>query len=95
MPFFVSEKVCNQRDLRGVDQSESCRLDYELLLENGGECKLWPSSKVSLEGIDPTFQNYVNNLKWYTCIPQIKKSKNLKNKVEKVCRCCCYPVNLN
>uniref|UniRef100_A0A914CXV5 Uncharacterized protein n=1 Tax=Acrobeloides nanus TaxID=290746 RepID=A0A914CXV5_9BILA len=99
LPFYVSEKVCNRRDLRGVDQMESCHVDYDALLENGGECRLWPTTKVNLSSVEPAFQKHIVNLKWYSCLPQTvsqtKLSKYGKAKREKVCRCCCFPFRPN
>ncbi|KAI1729249.1 hypothetical protein DdX_01478 [Ditylenchus destructor] len=95
IPFYVSEKVCNKRDLRGVDQMESCQVDYDLLKENGGECQLWPSPRVSLDGVEPAFQEHIQNLKWYSCLPQTRADKTGKGKRGKVCRCCCFPFRPN
>lgn len=41
IPFYVSEKVCNKRDLRGVDQIESCQVDYDLLKGKWGMARLF------------------------------------------------------
>ncbi|CAD5214674.1 unnamed protein product [Bursaphelenchus okinawaensis] len=96
MPFFVSEKVCNRRDLKGQDQSDACIVDYDLVKENGGECKLWPSRHVSLEEVEAPFRSQIENLKWYSCLTQtVKDEKNEKSKPEKVCRCCCFPFRPN
>ncbi|KAH7731298.1 Protein Y54F10AM.6 [Aphelenchoides avenae] len=95
LPFYVSEKICNRRDLRGIDQAEACEVDYEIAKENGGECRLWPSKRVNLDGIEPAFQQNLANLKWYSCLPQVKSDKSGKAKREKVCRCCCYPFRPN
>lgn len=73
MPFFVAEKVCNRRDLRGLEQGDACAVDYELVSRNGGECKLWPSAEVSLEDIEPPFRAQIANLNWYSCLPQVLK----------------------
>ncbi|KAI6187665.1 hypothetical protein M3Y98_00269000 [Aphelenchoides besseyi] len=93
MPFFVSEKVCNRRDLRGYDQGKACELDYDLLKENGRECQLWPSSQVDLSSVEPPFRQQLNDLKWYSCIPETKFDKNGKKYL--VCRCCCFPFKVS
>jgi hypothetical protein len=72
LPFFVSEKVCNRKDLRGFEQTDSCEVDYDMLRENGGECRLWPSKQVDLSGIEPEFRKHVNDLDWYRCTVQTK-----------------------
>lgn len=48
------------------------QVDYDLVKENGGECKLWPTPRVSLDNIDPMFRHHIANLKWYSCLPQTK-----------------------
>uniref|UniRef100_A0A0N4UY33 Apple domain-containing protein n=1 Tax=Enterobius vermicularis TaxID=51028 RepID=A0A0N4UY33_ENTVE len=93
LPFFVSEKVCKPKDLKGVDQMESCIVDYNM--ENGDECQLWPSDKVDLSQIEPQFLPHIRNLKWYECTVQIIKMKGAGVKSEKVCRCCCFPYRPN
>uniref|UniRef100_A0AC35EVX1 Uncharacterized protein n=1 Tax=Panagrolaimus sp. PS1159 TaxID=55785 RepID=A0AC35EVX1_9BILA len=98
LPFYVSEKVCSRSDLRGINQIEACHVDYDMLKENGGECQLWPTKKVNLDGVEPAFQKHIANLKWYSCISQTLKSKNGKGgkaKRSKVCRCCCFPFRPN
>uniref|UniRef100_A0A915CS01 Uncharacterized protein n=1 Tax=Ditylenchus dipsaci TaxID=166011 RepID=A0A915CS01_9BILA len=64
-------------------------------IRNGGECRLWPSKRVSLEGVEPAFHEHISNLKWYSCLPQTRSVKNGKGKREKVCRCCCFPFRPN
>jgi hypothetical protein len=93
MPFYVSEKVCNRRDLHGYPQLDACEVDYDLLEQNGGECKLWPSDQVDLSSIEPEFRTHINTLDWYRCKTQVKLDKN--GKKFKVCRCCCYPFSPN
>lgn len=73
MPFYVSEKLCNRKDLHGYEQLDSCEIDYDMLKENGGgECQLWPSNQVDLSTIEPEFREHVNTLDWYRCATQIK-----------------------
>ncbi|VDN20772.1 unnamed protein product [Gongylonema pulchrum] len=31
LPFYVSERICKQKDLLGVDQMNSCQVDYQKL----------------------------------------------------------------
>uniref|UniRef100_A0A0N4ZUH2 Uncharacterized protein n=1 Tax=Parastrongyloides trichosuri TaxID=131310 RepID=A0A0N4ZUH2_PARTI len=96
MPFYVAENVCNTKDLHGKHQKTSCIVNYNKVLENGGECKLWPTPKVNLSSIEPAFQEHVKNLQWYSCLPQIVKNYNgEKPRIEKVCRCCCFPYQPN
>ncbi|VBB29404.1 unnamed protein product [Acanthocheilonema viteae] len=80
IPFYVSERICKQKDLLGVDQMDSCQL-------NGEECKLWPSDEVDLSQVEPVFQKQIRSLKW---INRLKRRKH-----EKVCRCCCFPFRPN
>ncbi|KAI6225321.1 hypothetical protein M3Y99_01353500 [Aphelenchoides fujianensis] len=89
MPFFVSEKVCNRRDLKGFEQTDACELDYDLLKANGGECQLWPSKHVDLSSVEAPFRQQLYDLKWYSCVPQTKADKD--GKKVKSCFCCCYP----
>uniref|UniRef100_A0A7E4ZUP9 Secreted protein n=1 Tax=Panagrellus redivivus TaxID=6233 RepID=A0A7E4ZUP9_PANRE len=95
LPFYVSEKVCSRKDLKGHSQVDACHADYEALKENGGECRLWPSKKVNLTGVEPVFQQHIANLKWYSCIPQTIEGKKPGAKKEKTCRCCCFPFRVN
>uniref|UniRef100_A0A914UST0 Uncharacterized protein n=1 Tax=Plectus sambesii TaxID=2011161 RepID=A0A914UST0_9BILA len=97
-PFYVAERVCNERDLGGRDQHESCIIDYDKALENGAECKMWPAKNVSLPGVEPAFQDQIKKLNWSNCIAVPKEagtSKTAKASKEKVCRCCCYPFQPN
>jgi len=95
LPFYVSERVCNLRDLKGVDQHDSCQVDYDFVLkENGAECRLWPSPRVKLEGVDPIFQEHIKSLQWYSCVPEIRNGTGNKSPT-KMCRCCCYPYRPN
>ncbi|MCP9259266.1 Protein T19C3.2 [Dirofilaria immitis] len=86
--IYVSERICKQKDLSGIDQMESCQL-------NGGECKLWPANKVDLSQVEPIFQKDIRSLKWYECIVQNKVNRLNRRKHEKVCRCCCFPFRPN
>ncbi|KAL3068374.1 hypothetical protein niasHT_030665 [Heterodera trifolii] len=98
IPFFVSEKICNRRDLRGIDQSMSCALDYDKLMENGGECKLWPTPKVDLSAVEPSFRAQLESLSWYSCISDWateKPSPFGAARSTRVCRCCCFPFRPN
>ncbi|CAB3403142.1 unnamed protein product [Caenorhabditis bovis] len=99
IPFYVAERLCSANDL-GKTQTDSCVVDYEMLMENGSECQLWPSPKVDLSTVEEQFREHVNTLKWYTCIPQNRKlrrgrGKTAKYRHEKVCRCCCFPFRPN
>ncbi|CAI5445877.1 unnamed protein product [Caenorhabditis angaria] len=99
IPFYVAERVCSEKDL-GQSQVDSCVVDYDKLMENGSECQLWPSPKVDLSEVEEQFRTHVANLSWYTCIPQNRKlrrgrGKLAKYRVEKVCRCCCFPFRPN
>lgn len=67
LPFYVAERVCTERDL-GHDPHESCMIDYEKALENGAECKVWPSKKVEMPGVEPAFQQQIKKLNWSNCI---------------------------
>uniref|UniRef100_A0A8R1Y2B3 Uncharacterized protein n=1 Tax=Onchocerca volvulus TaxID=6282 RepID=A0A8R1Y2B3_ONCVO len=96
IPFYVSERICKQKDLSGVDQMDSCQVDYDKLSAsfeihenqfNGGECKLWPADTVDLSQVEPIFQKDIRSLKW---INRLKRHKH-----EKVCRCCCFPFRPN
>ncbi|KAK6101945.1 hypothetical protein QQG55_6520 [Brugia pahangi] len=95
IPFYVSEKICRQKDLLGVDQMDSCQVDYNKLSLNGEECKLWPANEVDLSQVEPVFQKEIRSLKWYECIVQKKINRVKKRKHEKVCRCCCFPFRPN
>ncbi|CAI4230387.1 unnamed protein product [Auanema sp. JU1783] len=100
IPFFVAERVCSIRDLGGDSQVDSCMVDYDLVKENGGECVLWPAARVDLSSVEPAFRAHVEALNWYSCLPQSRKirtitSKGMKYRVEKVCRCCCFPFRPN
>jgi len=95
LPFYVAERVCNSKDLKGLSQTDACHLDYDMLKQNGGECMLWPTPKVNLDVIEPGFREQIINMKWYTCATQIKRNKYAKFKTEKICRCCCYPFKPN
>uniref|UniRef100_A0A0N5AGY4 Apple domain-containing protein n=1 Tax=Syphacia muris TaxID=451379 RepID=A0A0N5AGY4_9BILA len=94
IPFYVSERVCKPKDLKGADQMKSCIVDYYKLRENGEECQLWPTDKVDLSQVEPAFQQHIKNLKWYECLPQTITNKETM-KSEKVCRCCCFPFKPN
>ncbi|CAG9534319.1 unnamed protein product [Cercopithifilaria johnstoni] len=87
IPFYVSERICNQKDLLGVDQMDSCQVDYNKLSLNSGECKLWPTDEVDLSQVEPVFQKEIRRLKW---INRMKRQEH-----EKVCRCCCFPFRPN
>ncbi|PAV61263.1 hypothetical protein WR25_15540 [Diploscapter pachys] len=100
IPFYVAERVCSAKDLDGHSQVDSCEVDYNLLLENGGECKLWPSNRVDLSSVEPAFREHINGLEWYSCAVQTKKFRKgvgarAKYRTEKVCRCCCFPFKPN
>ncbi|KAI3413608.1 hypothetical protein GPALN_011097 [Globodera pallida] len=95
-PFFVAEKVCNSRDLRGIDQTMSCELDYDMLMENGGECKLWPTRQVDLSAVEPGFRSQLEALSWYSCVSDWATDKpSGAARSTRVCRCCCFPFRPN
>uniref|UniRef100_A0A0M3JY86 Apple domain-containing protein n=1 Tax=Anisakis simplex TaxID=6269 RepID=A0A0M3JY86_ANISI len=96
IPFYVAERVCKESDLNGIDPMESCVANYDLLAENGGECQLWPTDKVDLSDVESAFRENIRQLKWYNCLPQIRRINKLgKKKRQLVCRCCCYPFQPN
>ncbi|KAL6726168.1 hypothetical protein Aduo_008169 [Ancylostoma duodenale] len=96
IPFYVAERVCSSKDLNGHSQVDACEVDYEQLKENGGECRLWPSSRVDLSTVEPVFREHINSLEWYSCLPQTKTYYiNKRAFQEKVCRCCCFPFQPN
>ncbi|KJH41535.1 hypothetical protein DICVIV_12486 [Dictyocaulus viviparus] len=96
IPFYVAERVCSAKDLKGESQVEACEIDYEQLKENGGECRLWPSSLVNLSTVEEVFRQQIEALKWYTCVLQTR-TFNINGQIlkEKVCRCCCSPFQPN
>ncbi|VDO34401.1 unnamed protein product, partial [Onchocerca flexuosa] len=87
VPFYVSERICKQKDLSGIDQMDSCQVDYDKLSFNGGECKLWPTDTVDLSQVESIFQKDIRSLKW--------RNRLKRHKHEKVCRCCCFPFRPN
>lgn len=97
LPFYVAERVCNEKDLNGVDQTESCAIDYDKALENGAECRLWPTKKVEMPGVEPVFQDSIKKLNWSNCIavPASSSDGKVSSKSGKVCRCCCFPFQPN
>uniref|UniRef100_A0A915LFY8 Uncharacterized protein n=1 Tax=Meloidogyne javanica TaxID=6303 RepID=A0A915LFY8_MELJA len=95
IPFYVSERICGQKSLKGYDQHESCRLDYNKLIGFGGEeCRLWPTDKVDLTSVEPGFREQIQNLQWYNCLATTETNKT-ENELINVCRCCCFPFRPN
>nr|CAD2167336.1 unnamed protein product [Meloidogyne enterolobii] len=95
IPFYVSERICGQKSLKGYDQHESCRLDYNKLIGFGEEeCRLWPTNKVDLTSVEPGFREQIQNLQWYNCLATTE-TNGTENELINVCRCCCFPFRPN
>jgi len=87
-PFNVAEQVCIHSDMDGHQQNGACHIKYAPLLQNGGECQLWPSQLPNLDEIQPDIREVIYRLKWANCVPDNSEEEDGK---PKYCRCCCFP----